>query len=54
MGVGTPEMSYGVRDFKARFGGELVNYGRFIRINNKFFFHIAEIGDNILALLKKI
>lgn len=54
MGVGKPEVPYGVRDFKARFGGELVNYGRMTRINNRFLYNIAELGYNILALLKKI
>jgi len=54
MGVGLPDKDYGVREFKARFGGELVNYGRLTRINNKFLYGIAELGYNILALLKKI
>jgi len=54
MGVGVPETPYGVREFKARFGGELVNYGRLTRINNRFLYNIAEFGFNILALLKKI
>jgi lipid II:glycine glycyltransferase (peptidoglycan interpeptide bridge formation enzyme) len=54
MGVGIPDRDYGVREFKAKFGGELVNYGRFGRINNKFLYIITEIGFNILALLKKI
>lgn len=54
MGVGIPEREYGVRDFKARFGGELVNYGRFARINNKSFYFLAELGYNALAALKKI
>jgi serine/alanine adding enzyme len=54
MGVGKPGKNYGVREFKARFGGELVNYGRFTRINNKFLYNIAELGYNVLALIKKI
>lgn len=28
-GAGKPDEEYGVRDFKAKFGGELVNYGRY-------------------------
>ena len=32
----------------------MVNYGRFGRINNKFFYAITEIGFNILALMRKI
>jgi len=54
MGVGIPEREYGVRDFKARFGGKLVNYGRFARINNRVFYVVAETGYNILSLIKKI
>jgi serine/alanine adding enzyme len=54
MGVGIPEREYGVRDFKARFGGKLVNYGRFARINNRTFYLLSEIGYNLLAALKKI
>ena len=30
MGAGKPDEEYGVRDFKAEFGGELVEHGRFI------------------------
>jgi len=54
MGLGVPEKPYGVRDFKMRFGGELVNYGRFARINNRMIYFAAETGYNLLALLKKI
>ena len=54
MGVGVPDRDYGVREFKAKFGGELTNYGRFGRINNRFIYSITEIGFNFLALLKKI
>ncbi len=31
-GAGRPDEEYGPRDFKAKFGGELVNYGRYRRI----------------------
>lgn len=54
MGVGIPDRDYGVREFKAKFGGELVNFGRFGRINNKFLYAITEIGFNILALMRRI
>ena len=30
MGAGEPGVPYGVRDFKAEFGGKLVEYGRFL------------------------
>ena len=31
MGAGSPDEDYGVRDFKAKFGGSLVEPGRFIQ-----------------------
>jgi lipid II:glycine glycyltransferase (peptidoglycan interpeptide bridge formation enzyme) len=54
MGVGRPDVPYGVRVFKARFGGELVNYGRLTKINNKLLYNIAELGYNVLAIMNKI
>ncbi len=54
MGVGRPGIPYGVRDFKARFGGEEVNHGRLTRINNRFLYNIAELGYNVLAVMKRI
>jgi len=54
MGVGTPDKDYGVRDFKSKFGGEMVNYGRFGRINNNLLYAITEVGYNILAMLRRI
>jgi flavodoxin len=35
-------------------GGSIVNYGRFIRINNKLKYSIAEFGYNFLSWLKKV
>ena len=32
MGAGKPDNSYGVREFKSKFGGELVEHGRFLYI----------------------
>lgn len=54
MGVGKPDEPYGVRDFKMRFGGTVVNYGRYIRINNHLKYAIAELGYNFLTWLKKV
>jgi serine/alanine adding enzyme len=41
-GAGWPDKPYGVRDFKAKFGGELVNYGRYRRIYSRWKFAVAE------------
>jgi serine/alanine adding enzyme len=54
MGMGMPDKPYGVRDFKARFGGVWVNHGRWIRINNPLRYKITEIGYNLLRLLKRV
>jgi serine/alanine adding enzyme len=34
-GAGKPQDPYGVRTFKAKFGGELVNYGRNVRVHSR-------------------
>ena len=51
MGAGKPSEDYGVRDFKAKFGGDLVEHGRFIKICNPFLFNLGKAG---LSILKKI
>lgn len=43
MGAGSPNQKYGVRTFKASFGGNLVEYGRFRYINNPFLYHLGKI-----------
>lgn len=47
MGMGLPGVKYGVRDFKLRFGGNTVNYGRFSR-RNKLLYPVVEMAYNIL------
>jgi len=34
LGAGKPDEKYGVRDFKKRFGGQLVNFGRYKKIHS--------------------
>ena len=51
MGAGVPDEPYGVRDFKARFGGELVQHGRFLRIMSTRLYKIGNLGVLILRLL---
>lgn len=38
MGAGKPNEYYGVREFKSRFGGDLVHYGRYVKIQKKVFY----------------
>lgn len=52
MGAGTPNEHYGVRDFKARFGGELVEHGRFLKINKPMLYKTGEIGVKCLKKVK--
>lgn len=40
-GAGKPDVPYGVRDHKAKFGGQLVEYGRYERVNARFVYTIA-------------
>lgn len=48
MGAGKPDDSYGVRDFKAKFGGDLVEQGRFLYIGNKVLFTVGKIGVQVM------
>ena len=50
MGAGKPEEAYGVRDFKARFGGEQAEHGRYLCIRKPLLYWIGKIG---VKLLKK-
>ena len=44
MGAGAPDIPYGVRDFKMEFGGELVEYGRFLCIRKPLLYWIGKMG----------
>lgn len=48
MGAGKPNDGYGVRDFKAKFGGKLVEDGRFIAVLNPILYSIGKLGVKIL------
>jgi lipid II:glycine glycyltransferase (peptidoglycan interpeptide bridge formation enzyme) len=43
-GAGTPDEEYGVRDFKAKFGGDLVCYGRHTYVHMPFLFKLGQLG----------
>ena len=44
MGAGSPDQPYGVRDFKSEFGGELVEYGRFLCVRKPLLYWIGKMG----------
>ena len=48
MGAGKPDEPYGVRDFKAEFGGELVEHGRFLCIRKPLMYQLGKIGVKLL------
>ena len=52
MGAGKPGEAYGVRDFKARFGGQEVEYGRFLCITKPLLYKIGVLGVKILKTYK--
>lgn len=53
MGAGKPGDEYGVRDFKSKFGGELVENGRFLYISNPLLFSIGKMAVHIIRYKKK-
>ena len=52
MGAGIKGLDYGVRDYKSRFGGELVEYGRFIKIANPILYKIGRFVLKFIKLIK--
>ena len=53
MGAGTPNQPYGVRDFKAEFGGELVEHGRFLCVRKPLLYWIGKMGVKFLKSKRK-
>lgn len=52
MGAGKPDdEGYGVRDFKLKFGGELVEYGRNVFVCKRLLFEMGKLGVKILKKL---
>lgn len=48
MGAGKPDEPYGVRDFKAEFGGELVEHGRYLHVSKPLLYWIGKLGVKLL------
>lgn len=51
-GAGKPNVDYGVRDFKLKFGGELVNFGRYQYVSKPVIMKIGQLGLKILKSLR--
>lgn len=46
-GAGKPNVPYGVRDFKMKFGGDLINFGRFEKVHKPLLMIIGKVGLNL-------
>ncbi len=52
MGAGAPgDGGYGVREFKAKFGGELKEFGRFKYVSDKFLYNVGKVGVSLMKRL---
>ena len=51
-GAVKPDKPYGVRDYKLKFGGQLVNWGRFEKVHKPFLMEIGKTGLKIWQKLK--
>ena len=49
MGAGEPGVPYGVRDFKAEFGGDMVEHGRFVCVCHPMLYRI---GTQVVKYLR--
>ncbi|WP_282088432.1 lipid II:glycine glycyltransferase FemX [Aquimarina algiphila] len=52
MGAGKPNENYGVREFKSKFGGDLVEHGRFIYVANPFLYSLGKKAVKVLKSKK--
>lgn len=52
-GAGNPNKPYGVRDFKAQVGGQLVNFGRYQCVHDKLRMFIGTVGMSYYKKLRK-
>ena len=52
MGAGKPEEDYGVREFKARFGGEQVCYGRYEMVLNRSLYKVGKLGLKVYQTIR--
>lgn len=48
MGAGEPGVPYGVRDFKAEFGGQMVEHGRFVCVCEPLLYKIGVFGVKMM------
>ena len=51
-GAGKPNIPYGVRDYKMKFGGTLVNFGRFQKVHKPILMEFAKIAFKVWKNIK--
>ena len=49
-GAGKPNIPYGVRDYKLKFGGELVNWGRYEKLHKPALMRIGKFGLKLMKV----
>lgn len=52
LGAGKPDADYGVRSFKEKFGGELVQYGRYEMVHNPFLMKVGTFGLKLYKFIR--
>ena len=53
-GAGKPDKEYGVREFKAKFGGELVNFGRYVRVHTPVRLKASSLGYGVYQRFERL
>ena len=53
-GAGKPNEKYGVREFKLKFGGELVNLGRMEKVHKPLFLWVGKVGLLIYKVMPNV
>lgn len=51
-GGGKPGVPYGVRDYKLKYGCEMEDWGRFVRIHKPFLYKVGTLGVKMLGMKK--
>lgn len=52
-GAGKPNDKYGVREFKLKFGGNLVNFGRYLKITKKCHYSFGKVLFQLYRIFKQ-
>ena len=52
-GAGEPDKEYGVREFKKKFGGTLVNYGNFLKVHQPIKYNLIQKAIPIYKKIRK-